>query len=121
MTGPAPRLLTHDGATLRISEWAARVGLHKNTVRRRIGLGWSVERALTAKVRDNPDTIWTAERTGIARALWAEGKTGTEIANVLGHGITRCAVLGKMHRLGLTKSYSPNTVATPFERGAHAR
>jgi len=34
--------------------------------------------------------------------LWMEGRTASQIAGVLGAGITRNAVIGKVHRLGLS-------------------
>lgn len=46
------------------------------------------------------DSRWTSERVATLRALWVEGKSAREIAAQL--GCTRNAVLGKLHRLGLT-------------------
>jgi GcrA cell cycle regulator len=34
--------------------------------------------------------------------LWTEGMSANQIASVLGEGITRNAVIGKLHRLGLS-------------------
>lgn len=45
-------------------------------------------------------TTWTDERVEIMRARWAEGKSAGEIARELG-GVTRNAVIGKLHRLGI--------------------
>jgi hypothetical protein len=39
--------LTHQGRTMLVSEWAAEIGLSANTLRQRLYLGWSVEKALT--------------------------------------------------------------------------
>lgn len=39
---------------------------------------------------------WTTERTDLAKALWAEGQSATQIGTRL--GVSRCAVLSKMHR-----------------------
>ncbi len=41
------RLLTFNGQTKCIAEWAEEVGIHHDTLRARLNLGWSVERALT--------------------------------------------------------------------------
>lgn len=49
---------------------------------------------------------WTEERVGELSALWNTGLTATEIANRLG-GVTRNAVIGKIHRLGLSPRPSP--------------
>ncbi|MNW97896.1 GcrA cell cycle regulator [compost metagenome] len=47
--------------------------------------------------------IWTPERTEKLIALWKEGRTAAWIARVLGPGVSRCAVLGKVYRLGLAR------------------
>jgi GcrA cell cycle regulator len=44
---------------------------------------------------------WTDERVETLKAMWAEGKSASQIAKELG-GITRNAVIGKVHRLGLS-------------------
>ncbi|WP_436356237.1 GcrA family cell cycle regulator [Brevundimonas sp. CEF1] len=47
--------------------------------------------------------IWTPERTQQLTALWKDGRTAAWIADVLGPGVSRCAVLGKVYRLGLAR------------------
>ena len=49
---------------------------------------------------------WTEERINRLRQLWNEGKSASQIADILG-GATRNAVIGKAHRLGLAKRPSP--------------
>lgn len=44
---------------------------------------------------------WPAERTAALRRLWGEGHSASKIAAVLGDGVSRAAVLGKVHRLKL--------------------
>jgi GcrA cell cycle regulator len=44
---------------------------------------------------------WSAERIALLRQRWAEGSTASSIAEELGPGVSRCAVLGKVHRLKL--------------------
>lgn len=44
---------------------------------------------------------WTDERVELLKAMWAEGKSASQIAKELG-GVTRNAVIGKVHRLGLS-------------------
>ncbi len=44
---------------------------------------------------------WTDERVKTLKDMWKLGKTSTEIAEALG-GVTRNAVIGKAHRLGLS-------------------
>jgi GcrA cell cycle regulator len=41
------------------------------------------------------------------KRLWAAGLSASEIAETLGGGVSRCAVLGKVMRLGLTHRKSP--------------
>ena len=51
---------------------------------------------------DDTDLGWTDERIGALKQLWLDGKTAAQIANELGGGATRNAVIGKVHRLGLS-------------------
>lgn len=44
---------------------------------------------------------WTDERVETLKTMWAEGKSASQIARELG-GVTRNAVIGKVHRLGLS-------------------
>ncbi len=43
---------------------------------------------------------WTAEREAKAAEMWNAGASGDDISKALG-GVTRSAVIGKMHRMGL--------------------
>jgi GcrA cell cycle regulator len=57
---------------------------------------------------------WTDERVELLRQLWLDGKSASQISAALGAGLTRNAVIGKVHRLGLagrakTSSSSPST------------
>ena len=45
----ANRLLTFNGETLVLADWARRVGLSPETISKRIKRGWSVEKTLTEK------------------------------------------------------------------------
>jgi GcrA cell cycle regulator len=59
---------------------------------------------------------WTDERVEQLRLHWVEGKSASQIAALLGHGLTRNAVIGKVHRLGLaTRAKSPGS-ASPRPR-----
>lgn len=44
---------------------------------------------------------WTDERVETLKRMWAEGQSASQIAKELG-GVTRNAVIGKVHRLGLS-------------------
>ena len=61
---------------------------------------------------------WSEERVAILKKMWLEGNSASEITKELGN-ITRNAVIGKVHRLGLSnrdtsvsKSGSSTTKAT---------
>ena len=44
--------------------------------------------------------MWTDERVELLKKLWADGLSASQIATKLGE-VTRNAVIGKVHRLGL--------------------
>jgi GcrA cell cycle regulator len=46
---------------------------------------------------------WTKQRTRVLRRRWAQGARVRDIAAELGHGITYNAVIGKIHRLGISE------------------
>ena len=50
--------------------------------------------------------MWTDERIDRLKALWSQGMTASQIADELG-GVSRNAVIGKAHRLGLQSRPSP--------------
>jgi GcrA cell cycle regulator len=76
-------------------------------------------RAATAPARRRFN--WNAERIALLERRWAEGASASTIARELGH-LTRCAVLGKVHRLKLTqpafKRLHPGKNALPGRRRA---
>ena len=49
---------------------------------------------------------WTDERIDRLKGLWTQGMTASQIADELG-GVSRTAVIGKAHRLGLQSRPSP--------------
>ena len=50
---------------------------------------------------------WTDERVETLKRMWAEGASASQIAKELGQ-VTRNAVIGKVHRLGLSNRVAPN-------------
>jgi len=68
---------------------------------------------------------WTDERIGTLRKMWEGGATASEIAAELG-GVSRNAVIGKAHRLGLKARPSPvkanekKKAAAPVKKAAPA-
>ncbi|MGJ8564756.1 MAG: GcrA family cell cycle regulator [Alphaproteobacteria bacterium] len=53
---------------------------------------------------------WTEDRVEVLTKLWAEGLSASQIATKLG-GVTRNAVIGKVHRLGLSGRAKPSRPA----------
>ena len=51
---------------------------------------------------------WTDDRVEILTKMWAEGNSASQIAKELG-GVTRNAVIGKVHRLGLSNRTTTST------------
>ena len=49
---------------------------------------------------------WTDERVELLKKLWSEGLSASQIAAQLG-GVTRNAVIGKVHRLSLSGRAKP--------------
>ena len=72
---------------------------------------------------------WTDERIEALKHHWMEGKSASQIAGLLGHGLSRNAVIGKVHRLGLAgrakspglASSRPRPSATASHRAAAPR
>ena len=55
---------------------------------------------------------WTDERVELLKKLWQDGLSASQIAKHLG-GVTRNAVIGKVHRLGLSGRAAPSKPARP--------
>ncbi|AWN38281.1 GcrA family cell cycle regulator [Methylobacterium radiodurans] len=62
---------------------------------------------------------WTDERVALLRRLWEDGQSASKIAAQLG-GVTRNAVIGKVHRLGLAGRAKPGEEAQSVSRAARA-
>ena len=54
---------------------------------------------------------WNDERVELLKKMWNEGQSASQIAKELG-GVTRNAVIGKVHRLGLSNRNGPAGGAT---------
>ena len=61
---------------------------------------------------------WTEDRVGALKKLWLEGQSASQIAKTLGGGVTRNAVIGKVHRLGLSGRAAPSQPARTTFRAA---
>jgi GcrA cell cycle regulator len=66
---------------------------------------------------------WTEERVETLKKLWADGLSASQIAGKLGMGVTRNAVIGKVHRLNLAgrvntpRAQTPRTARKPSADG----
>ncbi len=60
---------------------------------------------------------WTDERVELLKKMWGEGQSASQIAKELG-GVTRNAVIGKVHRLGLSNRATTTTAAPKAEAKA---
>lgn len=58
---------------------------------------------------------WTEDRVEVLKKLWLEGLSASQIAKQLG-GVTRNAVIGKVHRLGLSGRATPSQPARAVMR-----
>lgn len=59
--------------------------------------------------------MWTEERVELLKKLWTEGLSASQIAAEFG-GITRNAVIGKVHRLGLSGRAKAPASTAPRQR-----
>lgn len=73
--------------------------------------GWS-----GAAPSSNIEPGWTPARVAQLSTLWMDGKSATEIMLILGGGITRSAVIGKVHRLKLKDGGSRRMPERPAAR-----
>ncbi|MFQ6552987.1 GcrA family cell cycle regulator [Aestuariibius insulae] len=60
---------------------------------------------------------WTDERVETLKRMWSEGQSASQIAKELG-GVTRNAVIGKVHRLGLSNRAGATPAAPVKEKAA---
>ncbi len=63
---------------------------------------------------------WTDERVALLKKLWQEGLSASQIAKQLG-SVTRNAVIGKVHRLGLAGRVTPTRPARRPQRTPRPR
>ncbi len=63
--------------------------------------------------------VWSAEAVERLKALHAQGLSGSELASRFGGGLTRSAIFGKLHRLGLTGKKSEAKRRPPLPITCH--
>jgi len=61
---------------------------------------------------------WTDEIVEQLKQHWIDGKSASQIASLLGNGLTRNAVIGKVHRLGLAGRAKAPSASAPRPRRA---
>jgi GcrA cell cycle regulator len=59
---------------------------------------------------------WTDEIVEQLKQHWIDGKSASQIASLLGNGVTRNAVIGKVHRLGLAGRAKTPSASVPRPR-----
>src|ERR1700744_322764 len=69
--------------------------------------------------RDNDQMMWTDEGAELLKKLWTEGLSASQIAAELG-GITRNAVIGKVHRLRVSGRAQSTSNGGPRPRKARS-
>ncbi|PVA11272.1 GcrA cell cycle regulator [Pelagivirga sediminicola] len=57
---------------------------------------------------------WSDDRVELLKKMWGEGQSASQIAKELG-GVTRNAVIGKVHRLGLSNRNGGAAAAAPAQ------
>jgi GcrA cell cycle regulator len=60
---------------------------------------------------------WTDERVELLKKMWSDGQSASQIAKELG-GVTRNAVIGKVHRLGLSNRTAATAKPEPKAKPA---
>lgn len=66
-----------------------------------------------AATLDAIETVWIQERVEQLEEFWASGMSAALIARALGPGVTRSAVIGKVHRLRLPGRPTLSSLAPP--------
>src|SRR6202035_1473542 len=80
---------------------------------------WGILSRLSRDVQGGSRMSCTDERVELLKKLWSDGLSASQIAAELG-GITRNAVIGKVHRLGLSGRAKSTSSAAPRQRKARA-
>ena len=64
-------------------------------------MAWRDPKGYLARETEGSHMSWTDERVETLKKMWGDGQSASHIAKELG-GVTRNAVIGKVHRLGLS-------------------
>lgn len=96
---PRPR----DPAKVDLARQLRGQGLTLEAISERIGVAPNTVGDYVGKT-DRGGTPWTDAKVKFLKEAWLAGGSGTTVARQLGAGFTRCSVIAKVHRLGLTRS-----------------
>src|SRR6187431_1517061 len=103
---PVSHGMSCSGRGFRYQLWCG-VGVGSKTAARAAG----ADSAGSGPRQEENSMTWTDERVEQLKKLWSDGLSASQIAAELG-GITRNAVIGKVHRLGLSgRAKSPSSSA----------
>jgi GcrA cell cycle regulator len=83
------------------------------------GLTFDGRISICAAQKEGLRMSWTDERIDQLKTMWERGMTASQIADELG-GVSRNAVIGKAHRLGLQSRPSPVKATEPAPKAAPA-
>src|SRR5258708_6054672 len=72
----------------------------------RFASAFGFDTSVRRKAAQGDAMSWTDERVELLKKLWQDGLSASQIAAELG-GVTRNAVIGKVHRLGLSGRGQP--------------
>jgi hypothetical protein len=70
------KLIEHNGTTLSVVQWAAKIGIRSNTIYDRLKKGWTVEKALTTpSIYEGKNVLLTSNGLTLTVAEWSK-RTG---------------------------------------------
>jgi GcrA cell cycle regulator len=111
-----PSSTTSRAADSLLKRWFCVVSRAASTARR---MGGFREKAEPRTLQKDLSMSWTDERVELLKKLWSDGLSASQIAAELG-GITRNAVIGKVHRLGLSGRAKSASSTAPRPRKARS-
>ncbi len=84
-----PRMITHMGVTLTMTEWANRLGISKHSLSMRFKLGWEVDQALSGAVlnvedANNVEAAWPPKAIVVQGAVVDVPKMRTKVKDYEG-------------------------------------
>lgn len=81
------RMLTHDGKTMCVSEWAIAIGVPHYIIRNRLRIGWSVDRTLSVRPKPRGSSLTDATRERIVSMI-RRGASVQDVAASVGRSLS---------------------------------